>query len=173
LEALEEAYSSGRAELVVIYGRRRIKIQEFDYASARLFTAKYREDDKVRAYAVFWGTPGYLALLDDNRSLLENIEELVLKPGAPLREEPRVLLSMELREPSKYLQVLRAIASGATKLGEIADKAGVKTSEIGKYIRVLEKDLDLVERKYPILEENKRGKLDTILKITSSSSGLA
>ncbi len=143
-----------------LYGRstRILKIRELDYTSVRAFVARYGEEDKVRAYAVFGGTPGYLALLDDGRGLLENIEELVLKPGAPLREEPRVLLSMELREPSRYLQVLRAIASGATRLGEIADKAGVKASEVGKYVRVLERDLDLVERRYPLLEENRRGR---------------
>ena len=143
-----------------LYGRstRILKIRELDYASTRAFTARYREDDKIRAYAIFGGTPGYLALIDDNKSLLENVEELVLKPGAPLKEEPRVLLSMELREPSRYLQVLKAIADGATKLGEIADKASLKTNEVVKYVKILEKDLDLVERRYPLLEEGRRGK---------------
>ena len=141
-----------------LYGRstKILKIGEFDYVSIRPFVAKYDEEDKVRTYAVFGGTPGYLALLNDNKSLLENIEELVLRPGAPLREEPRILLSMELREPSRYLQVLKAIADGATKLGEIADKSGIKVNEVGKYIRVLKEDL--VKRLYPLLEENRRGK---------------
>ena len=149
-----------------LYGRstRILKIRELDYASTRAFTARYREDDKIRAYAIFGGTPGYLALIDDNKSLLENVEELVLKPGAPLKEEPRVLLSMELREPSRYLQVLKAIADGATKLGEIADKASLKTSEVVKYVKILEKDLDLVERRYPLLEEGRRGKARYYLK---------
>ncbi|MCD6368901.1 MAG: ATP-binding protein [Thermoproteales archaeon] len=149
-----------------LYGRatRILKMQELNYAAVRAFVTKYGEEDKVRVYAVFGGTPGYLALLDDSKGLVENIENLVLKPGAPLREEPRVLLSMELREPSRYLRVLEAVAGGATRLGEIADKAGVTSSEVGKYVRILERDLDLIERRYPLLEEGKRGKARYYLK---------
>ena len=149
-----------------LYGRstRILRMHGLSYASMRAFVARYKEDDRVRTYAVFGGTPGYLALLDDSKSLIENIESLVLKPGAPLREEPRILLSMELREPSRYLRVLEAVASGATRLGEIADKAGIPSSEVGKYIRVLEKDLDLIERRYPLLDEGKRGKARYYLK---------
>ncbi len=143
-----------------LYGRatRIIKLKGLGYRSARAFTEKYSEEDKIRTYAVFGDTPGYLALLDDTKTLTQNIENLVLKPGAPLRDEPTILLSMELREPSRYMQILEAIAVGATKLGEIAGKASIKTSEAGKYLRVLEKHLDLIERRYPLLQEGKRGK---------------
>ncbi|RLE60129.1 MAG: ATP-binding protein [Thermoprotei archaeon] len=149
-----------------LYGRatRVLKIKELDYGAARSFVEKYGEEDKVRTYAVFGGTPGYLALIDDEKSLLQNIKNLILDPGATLREEPLTLLSMELREPTRYIQVLEAIAQGATKLGEIASKTGFKTSDIAKYIRILEKELDLIERKYPILEEGKRGKARYYLK---------
>ncbi len=148
-----------------LYGRasRVLKLGQLSYRAARLFVEEYSEEDKVRAYAVFGGTPGYLALLDGSAPLYENISKLVLSPGAPLREEPLMLLSMELREPSRYMSVLEAIAGGATRLGEIADRAGVGHSEVAKYVRVLERDLDVVERRYPLLEE-KRGKSRYYLK---------
>ena len=143
-----------------LYGRatRVLHVKPLGYREARAFMPGYAEEDRVRGYAVFGGTPGYLALLDEGSGLLDNIVSLVLRPGAPLREEPRVLLSMELREPSRYLEVLRAVAGGATRLGEIADKSGVKASEVGKYLRVLERELGLVERRYPLLEEGRRGR---------------
>lgn len=149
-----------------LYGRatRILKIKELDYGSARNFMEKYSEEDKVRTYAVFGGTPGYLTLIDDRKSLFQNIKNLILNRGAVLRKEPLILLSMELREPTRYIQVLEVIAQGATKLGEIASKTGFKTSDIAKYIRILEKELDLIERKYPILEERKRGRARYYLK---------
>jgi len=143
-----------------LYGRasRILRLGPLPYRAARLFTEAYAEEDRVRTFAVFGGTPGYLALLDDRAPLIENIRRLVLSRAAPLREEPLVSLSMELRDPSRYIAVLEAVASGATKLGEIADKAGVEHSEVGKYLRVLERELDLVERRYPLLEEGRRGR---------------
>ena len=149
-----------------LYGRatRILKLKDFPYASARAFLQNYTEEDKVRTYAVFGGTPGYLALIDDSKTLKENIASLVLEPGAPLKEEPYFLLATELREPSRYIQIIRAIADGATKLGEIADKARIKIHEITQYMKTLEQDLDLVERRYPLLQEGARGKARYYLK---------
>lgn len=100
--------------------------------------------------------PGYLAQLIPRQPLVENVERLVLRHGAPLREEPLVLLKLELRSPSRYAEVLRTIAEGATQFGEIADKAGVKVTELPKYMKVLEEDLALVERRYPLSEEGRK-----------------
>ncbi|RLE99010.1 MAG: hypothetical protein DRJ63_06545 [Thermoprotei archaeon] len=143
-----------------LYGRasKIIKLKELDYRSARVFMQNFSPVDKVRCYSIFGGIPGYLALIDDRASLMKNIENLVLKTGAPLREEPFNLLAMELREPSRYMKILEVMAEGATKLGEIADKAGIKVNEVGKYIRVLQKELDLIEKKYPLMEEGRKGK---------------
>ena len=69
-----------------------------------------------------------------------------------------ILLKLELRKPSRYAEILRAIASGATQFGEIADKSGVRATELPKYLRVLEEDLELVERRYPLLSEGSRGR---------------
>ncbi len=140
-----------------LYGRatRVLKLTGFDYRCARAFLRRYGEEDKVRAYAIFGGTPDYLARLDDRASLLENVRRLVLGRGAPLREEPVMLLSMELREPSRYLRILEAVAQGATKLGEIADYAGLGSGEASKYLRVLEKELGLLDRRYPVLERRR------------------
>ncbi len=143
-----------------LYGRatRILRVGPMWYRAARMFTPRYGEEDRVRVYAVFGGVPGYLARLDDSLELRENLYRLVFGPGAPLREEPLMLLSMELREPSRYMRILEAIAGGATRLGEIAGKAGVPASELGKYLGVLERELGLVERRYPLGEEGRRGR---------------
>ena len=143
-----------------LFGRvtRVLKVGELGYRAVRAFLPGYPEEDRVRAYGVFGGVPGYLALLNPRLPLEENVAKLALEPGAPLREEPVILLKLELRNPSRYAEILRAIAGGATQLGEIADKSGVKVTELPKYLRVLEEDLELVERRYPLLSEGSRGR---------------
>jgi len=144
-----------------LFGRvtRALKVSELSYRAVRAFLPSYLEGDRVRAYGVFGGVPGYLALLNSQLPLEENIAKLALKPGAPLREEPVILLKLELRNPSRYVEILRAIAGGATQFGEIADKSGIKATELPKYLRVLEEDLGLVERRYPLLSEGSRGRV--------------
>jgi len=62
------------------------------------------------------------------------------------------------------MAILEAMASGATTLGEIASKSGLSTSELPRYIRTLEALLDLVEKRYPLLEEGRRGRATYIIK---------
>ena len=50
------------------------------------------------------------------------------------------------------------MAQGATRLREIADKSGIPSTGISKYMRVLERDLDLIGRRYPLLEEGRKGR---------------
>lgn len=142
-----------------LYGRasRIMKLRQMLYRDSRKFMTGLSEEDKVRAFGIFGGVPAYLILLEKRMSLQDSIFELVLAQGAPLREEPLNMISMETREPSRYIQILEAIAEGASALGEIADKSKVPIVEIHKYVRVLEKDLDLVQRIYPLLEV-KRGR---------------
>ena len=50
-----------------------------------------------------------------------------LQKSGRLYEEPSNLLKQELRDPSTYNSVIGAIAGGASKMNEIATKAGIET----------------------------------------------
>lgn len=135
-----------------IHGRvtRVLRLGGFGYREARVFMEGWGPVDRVRGYSVFGGTPYYLSLIDASRSLTENITKLVLEPGAPLHEEPLSILYAETREPDRYMAVLEAIARGYERPSEIASYVGVPRDSIGKYLRVLEEALGLVERTYPL-----------------------
>ncbi len=170
LQSLWDSYSLGNAMLILLgsgvgvvqklvlsyesplYGRAThvLRLEPFGYREARIFMKKWSAEDRVRGYAVFGGTPAYLALIDDNLGLLENIEKLVLSPGARLLEEPLNLVSVETREPDRYLAILEAIACGAHRPFEIASRTGIAMDSLRKYLRVLEQGLALVVRSYPL-----------------------
>ena len=140
-----------------VYGRvtRTLRVGPFGYGAARVFMEGWDAEDRVRGYAVFGGTPYYLGLLDTSESLEENIARLVMEPSGPLHEEPLVILRAETREPDRYAAILEAIASGRSRLSEIASYTGIPREQLPKYISVLEEGLDLVERVYPLGMEGK------------------
>lgn len=105
----------------------------------------------VELAAVFGAVPGYLERLDPTGTLEDNIRERLLARGEPLYEEVPFLLHQELREPRVYFAILSAIASGATKFGEISSKVGLDRSNLTRYFAVLS-DLGLVHRETPITE---------------------
>ena len=133
-----------------LYGRRtsQIKLQPFDYLDAARMIPATSDEERIRDYTAFGGTPYYLAQIDSNASFEENIEFLFFNKAGLLYEEPMMLLRQELREPANYNSILSAVANGATFPKEIAEKAGVEQGSIGKYLKTLE-GLGLIERTIP------------------------
>lgn len=136
------------------------KLVPFTYRGLRQMFPELAEADKVRLYSAFGGTPYYLHLAkrSEKKDLFELINELVLEPWAPLREEPRMLLLMELKEISRYNSILHAIASGKATMKEIAEQAGIETNKVSYYLRVLSDLLDLVTPEAPVLGKKKMGR---------------
>lgn len=89
------------------------------------------------AYGIVGGTPQYLMLLNDKLSIEENIKNTYLNPISAIFEEPSNLLKQEVREPAIYNAIITAIATGSSKLNEIADKIDEKTSICSIYIKNL------------------------------------
>jgi uncharacterized protein len=137
----------------VSYGRRTgsLRLEPFSFGAIAPFLPGWRVDDRVRAWAVYGGIPYYLKELDPELSLQENLLRTALLPDGLLREEPRFLLAQEsrIRERDLYMSVLRAIATGHTKLGEIAQRIQRRPTEARSFLETLE-DMRLVCRRYPL-----------------------
>jgi len=73
----------------------------------------------------------------------------ILDKSSYLYEEPKFLLKQELREPSTYNSILELIATGSTKLNDIAVKLGTQTSIVAKYLKTLI-DLKIIEKLIPL-----------------------
>ncbi len=133
-----------------LYGRRtgQWKVNPFDITGiASMFPEKSFEE-LVKIYAVFGGTPFYLAQVDERLSVEENIREKILRKGEILYEEPEFLLREELREPRVYKLILKYIALGYTTLGELVSVTGLDRGNLSKYIDVLGR-LDVIGYELP------------------------
>ena len=134
-----------------LYGRRTAQylLEPLDFLDAQLFFQAYTPDDRLRAYAVYGGTPAYLQTIQPEQSLEANILETILERGSQLYDEVRFVLQQELREPRNYFSVLQAIASGNTRQNEIKQAAGL--DNITSYLETLQQ-LHLIERTVPVTE---------------------
>ena len=136
-----------------LFGRRTtaMKLEEFDYQQSSEFVPGYNLADKLLAWAVFGGVPHYLGKLDETVTIVENIKQQMLSKNSYLIDEPQLLLRQELREPQVYNSIRSAIANGASRMNEIAGKAGTGNDICSKYVRNLI-DLGIIARETPFGE---------------------
>ena len=97
----------------------------------------------------------YLEQFSPELTIRENLLENLFDRNAVLFEEPSNLLKQELREPAAYNAVITAVASGKTKLSEIATTVGVETGLCAKYMTNLIA-LGIIKRETPITEPNSK-----------------
>ena len=137
------------------YGRRagQLRLRPFSPLEVGLFLPDWSPADRIGAYAVFGHMPYYLAHIRPDRTLAENILDLVLMPDGLLHEEARLLLDQELSGSSGFFSVLRAIAAGQTRVSQICDRTGINSSRVSQMLDTLQK-LWLVDKQFPVTVGN-------------------
>jgi len=123
-------------------------LRALPFASLREFLPHWSVEERVAAYAAVGGIPAYLEWLDPERTLSDNIREVMLAPGSMFVAEPAFLLYDEVREPATHLAILKAIGAGAHTLDEISNTALIGKAHLSAYLARLS-DLYLVERRLP------------------------
>lgn len=141
-----------------LYGRRtgQIDLRPFTFEQARE-VIEYGFEDAVRSYSVTGGTPMYLTLFDYDTPLAENIRTHILSSTAILYNEPEFLLRTELRNPSRYMSILEAVATGHTTPNEISGAIDIDPGPLSKYLQTLRR-LRLLKREVPVTASSKKSK---------------
>lgn len=141
-----------------LYGRRtaQFKINPLDFFTAKHCWPQASETDAAVYYGITGGIPAYAEKIDSSLSLKQNIERLYLTPSGYLFEEPGNLLLQECRNPAQYDSIITAVASGKTRLNEIATTAKITESNTSTYLAKLS-SLGIIRRELPFGESsNKR-----------------
>ena len=151
-----------------LFGRAtwRRQLEPLDYYDAAAFVRRWHAVDRVRSFAVTGGVPAYLRLLDDSRTLRENLASLAFTPDGPLFREAEYLFEAEFREVSRRGSIFRALARGATRPSEIAQSIGLRDSaDVQVNLRDLT-TLGLVQRLVPVTDDLKLRQRHVIYRIT-------
>lgn len=137
-----------------LFGRRtgQLHMKPFDYRTSVKFLGGFSDEDKLKLYGAFGGTPLYLQQVNSNESFQENIKRAYLKVTSYLYEEALLLLRQEVQEPGVYSAIIEAIASGHTKANEIATKTGEDSAKCLKYIKTL-CELGILHKETPFGEK--------------------
>jgi uncharacterized protein len=114
------------------------------------FLPNWSPEELVAMYAIVGGVPAYLAWLDAEKGIADNIRQIVLAPGSQFLSEPTLILSDELRDPRAYRSIIQAIGSGAHTMNEISNAAFISKSHLPAYLARLQ-ELRLVERRISAL----------------------
>lgn len=139
-----------------LYGRRtaQFKLEPFTLHEAQKLLPRMKKEDVFILNTITGGIPLYLSYMSDSQDLWQNIRNNFLEVNAPLFQETDNLLKQELRDPSNYNSVINAIASGASRINDIAMRAHLETSAVSTCLKNLI-DLGIIERKVPVTEEAK------------------
>ena len=144
-----------------LYGRvdMTIDLKQMDYYESSFFYPNYSAEDKVRVYSVFGGIPYYNRLIDDSKSVQENIIELIASPGARLENEVSMYLNAELFKIVNANEVFEALSRGFSRYSDILSQSHVSSGPT--LVDVLEKliRMEVVEKTAPINDSNNKKKI--------------
>ena len=148
------------------HGRRtaHMNLQPFNFFETRRLYTDFSPYDIAVIYGLTGGVPKYLEQMDPELSIEDNIRQNFFNSSSFLFEEPANILRREIRDPTYYNAILRAISIGLNKNSEISAAVGLETSACTAYLKNLIA-LGLVGKYTPVTE--KAGK-KTIYEIEDS-----
>ena len=138
-----------------LYGRRtaQYKVLPFDYYECAEMLSGFSSEDRIILYGITGGIPEYVSRIDSSLSVRENARDLFFDPSGRLFEEPSNLLKQELKIPQTYNGIITAIATGSSRLNEIATKTDIETSQCSNMLNTLI-SLGLVKKESPIINQS-------------------
>ena len=143
-----------------LYGRidLTINLKPMDYYDSALFYSDFSDEDKVRLFSVFGGIPYYNRLIDAQKSVRENIIDLIASPGARLENEVSMYLNSEISKITKANEVFEALAKGFSRYKDLLNQSNVSSGPA--LVDILDKliRMDVVAKEAPINDENNRKK---------------
>ena len=139
-----------------LYGRRtgQIKLKQIPFENYKeFFNYRISEKELIEKYAVTGGVPKYIESFQTKNNIYEEIKTNIMNKQSYLYEEPLFLLRNEVTEVGSYFSIIKSIAAGNRKLGNIASNLSVSPTNLSKYLQTLI-NLDIIEREIPITESN-------------------
>ena len=143
-----------------LYGRvdLTLNLKPMDYYDSSLFYPSFSSDDKIKLYSVFGGIPYYNKLIDERKSVKENIIDLIASDGSRLENEVSMYLNSEISKIINANEVFSTLAKGYSKYSDILSQSHVSSGPT--LVDILDKliRMDVVVKSTPINDSNNKRK---------------
>lgn len=138
-----------------LYGRRtaRLPFLPFSYRQIPAFLPRYSPEDWLRAYGIFGGLPGHLALLDPESDLSANVARNLLRPNGRLYDDAQHMLDAFLPHGEVHYSIIEAIARGERTWSRITSRVGRDGGSLLRPAQWLQ-EMEIIHRVAPITETN-------------------
>jgi uncharacterized protein len=136
-----------------LYGRRtsQIHLEEFTFKDSLEFMKNKNIQEQIEFYSVTGGVAKYLLFIDKDENFKDFLLNKVLNKEGFFSKEGIFFLSQEFKEPATYLNILKAISFGNSKLNEISNYTGLEGKKISSYLDILI-NLGIIKKEIPITE---------------------
>lgn len=138
-----------------LYGRRTARIQfpPFTFRQISAFLPHCSADDQLRAYGMFGGLPGNLALLDPEAGLAANAVRVLLRPTGRLYDDAQHMLDAFLSSAEVHYSIIEAIARGERVWSRITSRVGRDGGSLLRPAQWLQ-EMGIIRRVTPFTESN-------------------
>ena len=141
-----------------LFGRanHKIYLKPFDSFVVREVLKDFKKplfSDLLNFYTVFGGIPKYYAELENQNQFKEKdfsivVKNMLLDDNAPFKFEGYDLLSQEFgKNYQTYFSIMQIIASGSSKMSEVASRTGIPVTALSRYLEDLLKRFRFIKKK--------------------------
>lgn len=136
-----------------LYGRRssQIMVKPLKIKYMADFFQNFKLEEIIKIWSLTDGVPLYAMKLDNGVNFESNIRKNIFRTDKILYQEAEFLLK-ELREPANYFLILKSIAFGRNKYGEVVNFTGLDKTIISKYLDNLIK-LHIIKKEFPATQK--------------------
>ena len=132
-------------------------IRPFNYYESSLFYPNYSFEDKFICYSVFGGLAYINSLIDDSKSVIDNICSLIIKKDSILENELNQMILLETTKINRLNDLILFIARGKTKYSDLLSLLNQEKLTRPDYLIKKLIDMDIIEKITPInKKENKK-----------------
>lgn len=133
-----------------------IKLDSFDYLDTAKYLSSLDLETKFKYYATFGGLPFTLSLIDLDKSIEDNLKELILKKDSIIEREINYYLSNEFKKDSNASFILELIGKGKHKFKDLENELRMYNGGINiSYIINKLLDLNLIKKEIHVNEKIK------------------
>lgn len=138
-----------------LYGRRtaRVQFMPFSFREVPAFLPGSSARDQLRAYGMFGGLPGNLALLDPQADLATNAARVLLRPSGRLHDDAQHMLDAFLPSAEVHYSIIEAIARGERVWSRITSRVGRDGGSLLRPAQWLQ-EMGIIRRITPFTESN-------------------